>query len=79
MRARIPVFVDEHARGNKPTGVVPSRNAASVEREQQMLKHCLQKKSREKKQKEISSFFIQLNFNFYSQACKFIKQRSSLI
>lgn len=48
MRARIPVFVDEHASGNKPTGVVPSRAAASVDREQHMLKHCLQQERRKK-------------------------------
>lgn len=41
MRARIPVFVAEQASGNKPTGVVPKRTAASVDREQHMLRHCL--------------------------------------
>lgn len=38
----MPVFVAEHASGNKPTGVVPKRAEASELREQQMLKHCLE-------------------------------------
>lgn len=41
MRARMPVPVAEHESGRRPTGVVPKRDAASVEREQQMLRHCL--------------------------------------
>ena len=43
MRARIPVLVAEHESANKPTGVVPKRAAASVSREQHMLRHCLRK------------------------------------
>lgn len=37
----MPVPVAEQESGRRPTGVVPKRDAASVEREQQMLRHCL--------------------------------------
>lgn len=41
----MPVPVEEIARGNNPTGVVLKRDAAASEREQQRLKHCLERKS----------------------------------
>jgi hypothetical protein len=41
IRDLIPVPIAEHAKGSKPTGVEPKRDAASGLREQQTLKHCL--------------------------------------
>lgn len=41
IRARMPWPVAEEAKGIRPTEVVPRRTAASMDREQQMLKHCL--------------------------------------
>lgn len=73
MRARIPVLVAEQASGSKPTGVVPKRTAASVEREQHMLRHCLRIAER-KLTHIIKSFTLH-----YSQACKFIEQGTTLI
>lgn len=72
----MPVPVDEHARGKSPTGDVPKREAASCEREQQMLKHCLHAE----KIKHVKYHSCHIEFTFrHSQACKFIQQRSPLI
>lgn len=74
--ARMPVPVEEHAKGNNPTGVVPKRDAASLDREQQMLKHCLV----EDKEGEMKIYFIPIkDKKLNSQASQFIELCSTLI
>lgn len=45
MRPRIPCPVADEASGMRPTGVLPRRAMASRDREQQMLRHCLERKT----------------------------------